>query len=387
VLGVAGEPRCVTGVILPAAPADVRLTFSEPVQVIGSGVRVVSPSGAHVERGPARVEGREVTMPVAARDKGTYVVSWRVVSGDTQPVRGSFVFSVGHATPLAAASGAGAAMTARVGFVTAVLARVLHFAGYALSFGVLALRAFVASHPGAAAPATWRLVRGGVAALIVAEPLALFAQSWTLGVASDPEVVADVLASRAGLVMGQRLGVALLLWAMLTVLRRGSKPATTLALWLGLGLALIDGQAAHAMTTRPLALGLAVNAIHVAAMGTWLGALAALVAAGRGATGATDPRGLAVGARRLALGCLFALVASGAVMTLQHVPRIADVMSTTYGRVLGVKLVILVLALALAARARRAVRAERTRWWIRAAAAFLAVLVCAGVLVSLRPPA
>lgn len=372
----------MTGVILPAAPAAVRLTFSEPVQVIGSGVRVVSPSGARVERGPARVEGREVTTAVGARDEGTYVVSWRVVSGDTQPVRGSFVFSVGRATPLAAASGADGAMTGRVGFVAAVLARVLHFAGYALSFGVLAFRACVAprTHPGAAARATWRLVRGGVAALIVAEPLALFAQSWTLGVASDPEVVADVLASRAGLVMGQRLGVALLLWAMLTVLARGSKPATALALGLGLGLALIDGQATHAMTTRPLALGLAVNAVHVAAMGAWVGALAAVIVAGPGVT-------VTATAHRVALGGVWALVASGTAMAFSHVPRVADAAGTTYGRVLGAKLLALLVVLVLAARARRASDEERARWFLREAVAVLAVLVLAGVLLSLRPPA
>jgi len=71
------------------------------------------------------------------------------------------------------------------------------------------------------------------------------------------------------LVTGQRLGVALALWAVLAALETGSSTSLKLGLALGIALAVIDGQAVHAVSVRPLAAGLVTNALHVAAMGTW----------------------------------------------------------------------------------------------------------------------
>ena len=61
----------------------------------------------------------------------------------------------------------------------------------------------------------------------------------------------EVLESRVGLVTGQRLGVALALWAMLAALETGSSMTLKLALALGIALAVIDGQAVHAVSVRP----------------------------------------------------------------------------------------------------------------------------------------
>src|SRR5439155_539202 len=83
---------------LGAPPPVIRLTFNEPVQPIGRGIRVVAPSGRRVERGPARATGRSVSVDVDAAEQGTYVVNWRVVSGDAQPERGRFTFTVGRPT-------------------------------------------------------------------------------------------------------------------------------------------------------------------------------------------------------------------------------------------------------------------------------------------------
>ena len=69
------DSRCVTGVVVAAPPSVVRLTFNEPVQPIGRGIRVVAPSGRRVERGPARASGRSVSVDVDAAEQGTYVVN------------------------------------------------------------------------------------------------------------------------------------------------------------------------------------------------------------------------------------------------------------------------------------------------------------------------
>jgi copper transport protein len=378
--------------VVATPPPVVRLTFNEPVQPIGLGIRVVAPSGRRVERGPARVSGRTVSVAVDAAEPGTYVVTWRVVSGDAQPERGRFAFSVGRPTASTAALPDGRETASRSGFVLAVLGRALHFLGYALGFGSLAFRWLVVRPlgvpcVGALDRALWRLTRSGATALVLAEPIVGLGHALRLGLTGDASVLADVLESRVGLVIGQRLGFALALWAMLTALEAGSIIALKLALALGIVLAVIDGQAVHAVSVRPLAAGLATNAVHVAAMGTWVGVVIALLVAWRAPDAATARAALAARTGRVASLALLVAIGSGALLSAQHLTGPGDLASTVYGRVIVAKVVTLVVVVALAMAARRRGAGAPERWWRRELAALVGVLLLAAVLVSLAPPA
>ena len=388
----AADSRCVTGVVVAAPPPIVRLTFNEPVQPIGPGIRVVAPSGRRVERGPARASGRSVSVAVDAAEPGTYVVTWRVVSGDAQPERGRFAFSVSRPTATLAALPDDRGAALRSGFVLAVLGRALHFLGYALGFGSLAFRWLVIRPlgvPGVAAfdHALWRVTRAGAAALVLAEPLVGLGHALRLGVAGDADVLADVLESRVGLVIGQRLGIALALWAMLTALETGSSVALKLALALGSALAVIDGQAVHAVSVRPLAAGLVTNAVHVAAMGTWVGVVIALLVVWRAADVAPARAAIAARTGRVATIALLVAMASGTVLSFQHLTGTGDLARTLYGRVIVTKVATLIVVVALAMAARRNGVAAPERWWRRELAGLVAVLLLAAALVSLAPPA
>jgi len=370
----------------------VRLTFNEPVQPIGPGIRVVAPGGRRVERGPARASGRSVSVAMDATEPGTYVVTWRVVSGDAQPERGRFAFSVSRPTASLAAVADERGTAAGSGFVLAVLGRALHFLGYALGFGSLAFRWLVVRPLGvpqvaALDRALWRLTRSGAAALVLAEPLVGLGHALRLGVTGDAGVLADVLESRVGLVIGQRLGIALALWAMLTALETGSSLALKLALVLGIALAVIDGQAVHAVSVRPLAAGLVTNAVHVAAMGTWMGAVIALLAVWRAMDVATARAAIAAQTGRIATVALLVAIASGALLSFQHLTGTGDLARTFYGRVIVAKVATLVVVVALALAARRKRVAAPERWWQGELAGLVAVLLLAAVLVSLAPPA
>ncbi|HYB42235.1 MAG TPA: copper resistance protein CopC [Candidatus Methylomirabilis sp.] len=388
--GAVRSTRCATGAILPAPPSHVRLSFSEEVDVGRRGIRVLSPGGRRVERGPPSAAGREVSIAVDAAEPGTYRVIWRVISEDTQPVQGRFAFSVG-APSAAAAAGSEPPPASRAGAAVAILGRWLHFAGYALCFGVLGFRRFLAG-PGAGVPdeaagrQVWRLVAAGLAALVAAELVIALGEVVTLGSSGDPEPLADLLESRFGLVLGQRLGVALLLWAILVVVKGGSRAAHGLALALGALLAAIDGQSAHAVTGRPLWLSLSVNAIHVMAMGAWLGAVAALTVVWGQAGLAGSRHRMAVGVGRVAAASLVLLGLSGLAMAWQHLGRPADVVATGYGRALGLKLVAVAMALACALGAARAAPGDRARWWSAELAALAVALALAAVLISLPAP-
>src|SRR5262249_35117979 len=73
--------------------------------------------------------------------------------------------------------------------------------------------------------ALWRLTRLGVVALVLAEPLVVLGHALRLGISGDADVLAELLESRVGLVTGQRLGIALALWAVLAALQTGSRPS------------------------------------------------------------------------------------------------------------------------------------------------------------------
>jgi copper transport protein len=384
------DSRCLTGVVVVAPPLAIRLTFNEPVQPIGRGIRVVAPSGRRVERGPARASGRDVTVDVDATEQGTYVVRWCVVSGDAEPERGRLAFSVGRPTAAPAALSGDRRTASGSGFVLAVAGRALHFLGYALGFGSLGFRWLVlrplgVPHLAALDRALWRLTRSGVGALLLAEPLVVVGHALRLGIAGDADGLADVLQSRVGLVTGQRLGIALALWAMLTALEAGSSMALRLALALGMALAVIDGQAVHAVSVRPLTAGLVTNALHVAAMGTWVGVVIALLVAWPVAS-ATAPEVLVRRAGRVAATALLVAAGSGALLSFQHLTGAADLATTSYGRVILAKLAALTGVLALAMAARRRGVGARERWWLGELAALVVLLVLAGALVSLPPP-
>ena len=287
---------------------------------------------------------------------------WTVIASDTHPSRGSFTFSVVHASPVMGPglSGGDVGLVSPIGLALQALGRWLHFGGFALAFGAAMYGLFMAKDP-----RPLRLAGVGVAMLVGAEPLALLAQTASLDPAQtfDGDALTSAMASPFGRVLGLRLAAALLLWAVLGALRqapwlRWSVPA------LGLALAVVDATAAHATPALPAPMGLALNALHVSAMAIWVGGLAAFMVA------PTERFG------RVAAWSAGLLVASGAALALLHFANPLQTLTTAYGVALLVKLPLVGAALYLAWRARR--RGERI--------ALIAVLAAAAILISLPPP-
>jgi putative copper export protein len=188
-------------------------------------------------------------------------------------------------------------------------------------------------------------------------------------------------------VTGQRLGVALALWAVLAALETGSSTSLKLGLALGMALAVIDGQAVHAVSVRPLAAGLVTNALHVAAMATWVGTVIALLVAWRAAGVVPLRAAIARRAGRVAAIALLVAMGSGTLLSFQHLTGTGDLASTFYGRVIVAKVATLIVILAFASAGRRKGVGAPEQWWQAELAALVAVLLLAAVLVSLPPPA
>lgn len=374
----ADVPVCRTGAVLPEPPRSVLLVFNEPVQPIGRGLRVVGPDGRRADRGPVRVGGPEVEVPVDAAAPGTYRVVWSVISPDTHPEFGTMAFSVRRAGGVMADRTPAGGVAARWGIALGALAHLTHFAGYALGFGAFAA-AWLADPRRPAAP--WRLVGVGIVLLLCAEPVAFAAESVALGAwggGADPAVVGAVLDSSFGRILAQRFAAAILLWVLAGAIQSGALRAWWTVPMLGMGLAFIDGQAAHATGVRPQWWGLGINTVHLGAMGLWGGTLASVLwppAAGRASLPAV---------RRLAAAAGSVAVAAGVVMAFQHLAGVRDLVVSPYGRTLTVKLAGVAAVLALGWLGVRRGPAPRLLAW--EAAIMLAVLALAGLLVLQRPP-
>ncbi len=246
------------GAVLTTPPKVVLLGFSQPVQVGTQSVIVLAPSGKNVARGPIRENGSLLSMGFSGTAAGTYLVRWSVISYDTHPATGSFVFSVGRVSGIWAGTTGGSSVSS-VGLGLQILAGALHNIGYALGFGpfafvLLVLRRRSSSTP----PITQRFLRMalvGTAALLVAELLAFLAQMTSLGTGN----ILDSDSSDGGgdgdpvsaVVLAQRLGAAFLLWALIGLVKTGTERALPAGLALGAALGLIDAEAKNTPTYSP----------------------------------------------------------------------------------------------------------------------------------------
>jgi copper transport protein len=338
--------------LLAAPPEAISLTFTEAVIPVGQAIKVFSPAGRQVA-GPARPVGHGLTAPVTSAETGTYVVTWQVLAADTHPSRGAFGFVVGQPSPNPYApllTGGAIGTATPLGFGLQALARWMHFLGVALTFGAMAYQVITRREP-----RLGRLVGAGLALMIAAEPVALVAQLASLSFDGDTAIA--VLGSGFGRLLGLRLAVALLAWALLAL------DSLWPVLGLGVVMALIDGATAHAIPVRPGA-GALLAAIHVAAMGIWVGGLAAFLVA-------PDRR-----FSPYAIGAVAVGVGSGLMLGVAHTGFPPALATTGYGWALVVKVAAVGAALALAVFGRRRIESG----------VMAIILAVAAVLVSLPPP-
>ena len=338
--------------MLQSAPAALTLIFNEPVTPAGSGIKVYAPSGEQVAA-PATPRGSVLSASISSGETGTYVVTWQVLAADTHPSRGAFSFLVGRpsANPYATLLGAPEIGTATpIGLALQALARWVHFVGFALVFGVVAYGALMRRRDGFN-----RLVGAGVILLIAAEPIALLGQLASLSF--DGDTALAVLGSSFGRVSGLRLGAALLVWTLLPAGR--SWPL----LAIGGAIALLDGISAHAIPGL-LGAGQLLVAIHVSAMGLWVGGMAAFLTAPDRRFG------------RYAVSTLAIAIGTGLLLAFAHTHFGAGLVSTEYGVVLLIKVLLVGAALAGVALRRR--RTELT--------IVIVVIAAAALLAALPPP-
>lgn len=390
------------GATIERAPEGVTFRFSEPVEGSFGAVRIFDARGERVDAGElVRPGGRssEVAAPLRpGLGAGTYTATYRVISADSHPISGGFVFLVGAPGEGPARSVSELIAEEDPGLVTQLafgVARWLDYAAIALGLGALAFLAFVwrpalASVGGPArgwraaseafARRSRRLLATAVVVGVLSGLLGIVLQGVTAAGISfwgalDPGVLREVLGTRFGTVWGLRvlawlgLGAALLLLASVAHRHPRNCEADSpcprrprvgiaigvLALPLTF-LAVSPALAGHASTQSPSLLLVPVDVVHVVAMSVWIGGLAMLLLALPAATRQLEPgarsRLLAASLVRfspLALIAVAALLVSGLVQSYVHIRSLENVFGTPFGRAAAIKLGLLALLIALGA--------------------------------------
>ena len=236
VVGVAGPASAhaqlestqpVQSSVIEVSPSQVVLHFGEPVEIDFGSLRVIGPDGRRVDEGGTDhphgdSDAVAVALP-AHLPRGTYVVAWRVISADSHPVHGAFVFSIGTARGAAKASSLANALSNESGStsvgVVFWLIRFAVFAGLIVLVGTTAMVA-LAWPGGAATRRMGRLLWSSWIVLFVSSVLAIgvqgvYAAALPLTDAVRPSLFNEVLHTRFGEVNLLRL---LLLVAFVPVL-------------------------------------------------------------------------------------------------------------------------------------------------------------------------
>jgi copper transport protein len=346
------------GQVLDTAPKTVTLGFNESVEAALGAVRVFNSKGDRLDIGgvthPAGQQSQvRVTLPKL--DNDSYVVTWRVISADSHPVRGAFTFQVGKGAPAGNIQNLTERLLANqggdntVGFLYAV-ARFAVFASLALLIGAAAFLVLIWP-AGRASKGAARLVWAGWIGALVATAAGIvldgaYAEALPLGDAFKTSVISDVLDTRFGKVWLLRLVLLLIALPLLRLLvnrrpvaeyplPRWWRPA---AVAVGVALLFTPGLSGHAGTGRLAGLAVVTDAAHVGAVSLWLGGLVVLVTVVLRRKHLDELRTVVPQYSRLALAAICTIIATGAFQAWRQLGTLANFRDTDYGKLLAAKL-------------------------------------------------
>ncbi len=385
---------------LDTPPERVIIWFTEPIEPAFSNILVLNPGGADVTAGESEFDPTEPTVmwvPLVPLESGTFTVVWKNVSSvDGHKATGSFIFAVGE--PVGVETQIDLAEQPIIQSPIDPIVRWIIYIGIAVFAGGLLFETMIASRIAraedehqsfafaqqisnrfikVALAAMAGVVVAQIAQLILQTSIAFDAPIYAI----DPSQLADVISgSDWGRYWSWRFTAAILAALALLVASRLIRDArrssdsdyleeASLVTETPVGIAAIAFSGIYllliALTSHNAAtpgdirwFAIATDLIHIIAATIWVGGIAyLLVAATSRSADQSSHTGFLQLATRFAPLAIFAttiLVTSGIVSSLMQV-TIPEALNTPYGRVLGAKVLLLVILIALAIRNNRSV--------------------------------
>jgi copper transport protein len=361
-------------VTLNTPPSTVALTYDEAVEPRFALVSVTDAAARRETTGPARrAPGNPDTLVVPLRPhlaEGWYLVIWRAISVDGHPVQGAFTFAVGPnpgpQPQFVIPKISGTATAKRLLFT-----RWLVFLTVMAAIGLFVLRMMIARPMIRAVAGT--SLRAVSIAFIVTAALGLLAIPVYLDVATAVDSLHSVFAVGSLVPLFRvtafgrgyvdlELCFALFVAAALVALwvdrpereRRSIAEIVAIAgaLFAAAAVLIVPGLTGHAAQTSPRGFSLLFDWLHLSAASLWLGGLTGLLVLGRSLPAVKRVAGLIICVPRfsnVAFVSVLLLLGSGTAATVLHMPILAALWQTSYGKTILVKIGILAVAMVLGA--------------------------------------
>jgi copper transport protein len=355
------------------SPPDVELTYDEAVEPRFALISVTNENGHQETAGAVQRSAANpdtLVVPLHHLAKGWYLVIWRVISVDGHPVSSAFTFAVGP-NPGPEPQFTIPKISATATTTPLLVTRWLVFLTVMTSIGLFVLRTIVAR------PIVRRLEGTSLRALSIA-----FGVAAVLGLIAIPVYIDFATANftlRSVFALGAlvplfdttafgrgyldlELCFALFCFAAAVALwvdrpqRERRSIAELLSLFGALAAAaavlLIPGTSGHAAQTAPRGVALMLDWVHLASGSLWIGGLIGLLVLWRSLPALRRVAALVICVPRfsnMAFVAVFLLLASGVGAAVLHLPILAALWETSYGKAILVKAGILLVAMLLAA--------------------------------------
>jgi copper transport protein len=355
------------------SPPDVELTYDEAVEPRFALISVTNDNGHQETAGAVQrsaVNPDTLVVPLHHLAKGWYLVIWRVISVDGHPVSSAFTFAVGP-NPGPEPQFVIPKISATATTTPLLVTRWLVFLTVMTSIGLFVLRTIVAR------PIVRRLEGTSLRALSIA-----FGVAAVLGLIAIPVYIDFATANftlRSVFALGAlvplfdttafgrgyldlELCFALFCFAAAVALwvdrpqRERRSIAELLSLFGALAAAaavlLIPGTSGHAAQTAPRGVALMLDWVHLVSGSLWIGGLIGLLVLWRSLPALRRVAALVICVPRfsnMAFVAVFLLLASGVGAAVLHLPILAALWETSYGKAILVKAGILLVAMLLAA--------------------------------------
>ena len=407
--------------VVAQPPRQVVLTFDQSVQPVANGTEVVDQSGKSVTQGTAHTAAGNARQLVIGLlpdlPDGDYTIRWRVVSTDGHIVAGVLAFGVGKGRP---APQAATTESTPIDW-SYLIARFAYFTGLLLVIGGIVFRLVVFApiaerlEPQRRRMADLResnranqlftlatvlMLGGGWVALTVQGSEVAGVSFWEAFDHRGP-VGSALQATRFGREFGRGIDITAafaVVAATIVLVRRRSRVAALalapVAILLGAWAVVVPGISGHAGDPGHGLLTIIIDAAHVTAAAVWIGGLAQLVwvtpHATRGLTGDEQRRTRTAIVTRfsaIALVSVVVLAVTGGVRALWEVGSVSQVWTTSYGRLLIIKTLLLIALIALGYRNRKGLErfSEIHRRGLIELGLMAALIVAVTVLTNLPP--
>jgi copper transport protein len=414
-------------VTLNGPPPAVALTFDEAVEPRFAIISVTDADGHQQTSGPlARTPANPDTLvvPLNKVPPGWYLVYWRAISVDGHPVQNAFTFAVGPTPgPEPQFTIPHIAQTATT--TPLLIARWLLFLSVMTSIGLFVLRTLIARPLIRQVEGT--TLRSLSNAFVVTGALGLLAIPAYIEESTSVDSLRSFFAFGTLIPLWRStafgrgyvdlwLCFALFLFAALVALlvdkpaqqRRSVAALVALsgALAAAAAVLVLPGTAGHAAQTAPRALSVLLDSLHLVSASIWIGGLLGLLVLWASLPANRRVAGLAVSVPRfskVAFLSVLVLFSSGVAATILHLPVLSALWQTSYGKVILIKLGLLLATMPLAAanllRTKPQLAAAREHTQLGAPAAkrlrglvsgesalIIAAVFAAALLSSLAPP-